>query len=63
MAVQPVILWPLSAFAFAVAGWRFYRLLYPLLRARPDPRFDRPGERIVGVLRAVGLHERLLKIR
>ncbi len=63
MAVQPVILWPLSAFAFAVAGWRFYRLLYPLLRARPDPRFDRPGERIVGVLRAVGLHQRLLKIR
>jgi Fe-S oxidoreductase len=63
VAVQPVILWPLSAFAFAVAGWRFYRLLYPLLRARPDPRFDRPGERIVGVLRAVGLHQRLLKIR
>ncbi len=63
MAVQPVILWPLSAFAFAFAGWRFYRLLCPLLRARPDPRFDRPGERIVGVLRAVGLHQRLLKIR
>jgi Fe-S oxidoreductase len=63
VAVQPVILWPLSAFAVAVAGWRFYRLLCPLLRARPDPRFDRPGERIVGVLRAVGLHQRLLKIR
>jgi Fe-S oxidoreductase len=63
VAAQPLILWPLLAFAVAIAGWRFYRLLCPLLRARPDPRFDRPGERIVGVLRAVGLHQRLLKIR
>ena len=63
MAVQSVILWALLAFAGAVAAWRFYRLLSPLLRARPDPRFDRPGERMLGVLRAVGLHERLLKIR
>ena len=63
MAVQSIILWALVALAGAVAAWRFYRLLRPLLRARPDPRFDRPGERIIGVLRAVGLHERLLKIR
>ena len=63
MAVQPLILWLLLALAGAVSGWRFYRLLRPLLRARPDPRFDRPGERMLGVLRAVGLHERLLKIR
>ena len=63
MAVQSLILWLLLALAGAVAGWRFYRLLRPLLRARPDPRFDRPGERMLGVLRAVGLHERLLKIR
>ncbi len=63
MAVQTLILWALVAFAGAVAAWRFYRLLRPLLRARPDPRFDRPGERIIGVLRAVGLHQRLLKIR
>lgn len=63
MAVQTLILWALVAFAGTVAVWRFYRLLRPLLRARPDPRFDRPGERIIGVLRAVGLHQRLLKIR
>ena len=63
MAVQSIILWALVALAGAVAAWRFYRLLRPLLRARADPRFDRPGERIIGVLRAVGLHERLLKIR
>jgi Fe-S oxidoreductase len=63
VAVQTLILWALVAFAGAVAAWRFYRLLRPLLRARPDPRFDRPGERIIGVLRAVGLHQRLLKIR
>ena len=63
MAVQTLILWALVAFAGVVAAWRFYRLLRPLLLARPDPRFDRPGERIMGVLRAVGLHQRLLKIR
>ena len=63
MAVQSLTLWLLLALAGAVSGWRFYRLLRPLLRARPDPRFDRPGERMLGVLRAVGLHERLLKIR
>jgi len=63
VAVQSIIIWALVAFAGAVAAWRFYRLLSPLLRARPDPRFDRPGERMLGVLRAVGLHERLLKIR
>lgn len=63
MAVQTPILWALVAFAGTIAAWRFYRLLRPLLRARPDPRFDSPGERIIGVLRAVGLHERLLKIR
>ena len=61
--MQTSILWALVAFAGAVATWRFYRLLRPLLRARPDPRFDRPGERFVGVLRAVGLHQRLLKVR
>jgi Fe-S oxidoreductase len=53
----------LVVLAVAIAGFRFYRLLSPLLWARPDPRFDRPGERLIGVLRAVGLHERLLKIR
>jgi Fe-S oxidoreductase len=61
--MQSIIIWALVAFAGTVAGWRFYRLLSPLLRARHDPRFDRPGERMLGVLRAVGLHERLLKIR
>jgi Fe-S oxidoreductase len=63
VALQPLILWLLVALAVAVTGARFYRLLSPLLRARSDPRFDQPGARFLGVLRAVGLHERLLKIR
>ena len=63
MALQSLILWLLVALAVAVTGARFYRLLSPLLRARSDPRFDQPGARLLGVLRAVGLHERLLKIR
>jgi Fe-S oxidoreductase len=63
VALQPLILWLLVTLAVAVTGARFYRLLSPLLRARSDPRFDQPGARLLGVLRAVGLHERLLKIR
>jgi Fe-S oxidoreductase len=63
VALQPLILWLLVALAVAVTGARFYRLLSPLLRARSDPRFDQPAARFLGVLRAVGLHERLLKIR
>ena len=63
MSLQPLILWLLVALAVAVTGTRFYRLLSPLLRARSDPRFDQPGARFLGVLRAVGFHERLLKIR
>ena len=63
MALQPLILWLLVGLAVAVTAARFYRLLSPLLRARSDPRFDQPGARALGVLRAVGLHERLLKIR
>jgi Fe-S oxidoreductase len=57
------VLWLLLAAAVAAAGLRFWRLLRPMLAAAPAARFDRPGERARGVLRAVGLHERLLQIR
>ena len=37
-------------------------MLGPVFQAPSEPRFDRVGERLVGLLRAVGLHERLLKV-
>jgi len=62
MLANTVILWVLFLGAVGLSGWRFRRLLRPLCGAAPVRRFDRPGERIRGVLRAVGLHERLLKV-
>ena len=55
--------WLLIVAAFAIFFWRSARLLGPMRAALPAKRFDQPRLRLVGVLRAVGLHERLLKIR
>jgi len=49
------------AAALALAGYRFYGVLAPVLRAPAAARFDRPGERAAGVLRDVGLHRRLFR--
>ncbi len=56
------VLWLLLLLALGVFAFRFARLLRPMLEAAPAARYDRPGLRLYGVLRAVGLHERLLKI-
>ena len=55
--------WLLIGTAFAIFLWRGARLLKPLRAALPASRFDQPGLRLKGVLRAIGLHERLLKVR
>lgn len=57
-----ILLLVLAAFA-ALAGWRFARVLKPVLAGAPAARFDRPWERLKGVFGDVGLHRRLLKIR
>ncbi|MGC4025201.1 MAG: heterodisulfide reductase-related iron-sulfur binding cluster [Mesorhizobium sp.] len=61
-ATAPVLLLVVAAFV-AVATWRFVRVLRPVLAAPAAARFDRPGDRIKGVLGDVGLHRRLLMIR
>ena len=63
MNLDTPVLWALLTTAILVSGWRFYRLLRPMLTAAPAMRFDQPGLRWEGVLRALGLHERLLRFR
>jgi Fe-S oxidoreductase len=55
--------WLLTVAAVAIFCWRSARLIRPMRAARAADRFDQPSVRFAGVLRAVGLHERLLKIR
>ena len=63
MTASTPVLWLLLLAAASVSGWRFYWLLRPMLSAAPTARFDQPGLRLMGLLRAMGLHERLLKFR
>ena len=60
---NPLAVWLLLLIGGGIAAWRWRRVLEPVFRAPADPRFDHPLERLAGLLRAVGLHERLLKIR
>ncbi|MEI6537653.1 MAG: hypothetical protein WCN98_20080, partial [Verrucomicrobiaceae bacterium] len=63
MTANTPILWLLLIAAASLSSWRFYHLVRPMLSAAPAARFDQPGLRLTGVLRAMGLHERLLKFR
>ncbi len=46
-----------------ISGFRFYRLLAPVIRAPRVNQLDHPAERIAGVATDVGLHRRLLRKR
>jgi len=56
-----VALWCLTIAAFLACGWRARHQIAALRRAYPAARFDRPRERLRGVLVAVGLHRKLLE--
>jgi Fe-S oxidoreductase len=58
-----IVLWALVLAAGTIFGWRSYCLLRPMMSAPAAARFDQSGLRLKGVLRALGLHERLLKFR
>lgn len=62
MSAGSLALWGLLLALVGVFAFRSARLLRPMLAAAPAARFDQPGLRFRGLLRAVGLHERLLKI-
>ena len=55
------MLWLILAVALAATAWRSYQRARPLLTAPAASRFDHPGQRLAGVLRGIGLHERLLQ--
>lgn len=58
-----LVLWLLLAASSTLFTWRMSRLAKPMLSAAAASRFNQPWKRFSGVLRAVGLHQRLLKIR
>lgn len=56
------IAWPLFIAALAIFCVRAAPVLMPL-RTGPQPsRFDQPRKRLAGVAKAIGLHDRLLKL-
>ena len=57
-----MLLWLLVLVMGTIAGWRFFRVLRPVFSGAADPRFDRPGQRLRGLLQAL-LHRRLLRLR
>ncbi len=57
------VFWLVVPAALAVAAWRFWQVFRPLAKAPTDLRWDRPVERLAGLLRDVGQHRRLLQNR
>jgi Fe-S oxidoreductase len=57
------VMWAACAAALALAAIRAMPYVRPILSAPSADRWDKPGERLAGVLADLGLHRRLLKIR
>ena len=60
---RSAVLTVLTLAALLVAAYRGRKLITAIARAAPAMRWDRPWERLGFVIREVGLHRRLLKIR
>jgi Fe-S oxidoreductase len=58
---EAVALWALMIAAALATAWRARHQIAALRRAKPASRFDRPGERLSGVLVAVGLHRKMIE--
>src|ERR1700730_16666737 len=56
-------MWILVGAAFALAAYRASRYLRPVFAAPAADRWERPSERLKGLLADLGLHRRLLQIR
>jgi Fe-S oxidoreductase len=63
LAAKVLTMWVLVGAAFALAAYRASRYLRPVFAAPAADRWDRPFERLTGLLADLGLHRRLLKIR
>jgi Fe-S oxidoreductase len=57
------IMWAACLGALALAAIRAMPYIKPVLSAPSADRWDRPGERLAGLLADLGLHRRLLNIR
>jgi Fe-S oxidoreductase len=57
------VMWAACAAALALAAIRAMPYVRPILSAPSADRWDKPGERLAGVLADLGLHRRLLTIR
>ena len=53
----------LAAFSFYYAGIGFYRVFKAISRGKPEPRFDRLGERVLRALRIVLTQQSVFKTR
>ncbi len=58
-----LLFWLVFLIALAIASLRFWQTFRPLAKAPSDMRWDRPGERLRGLLRDVAQHRRLLQRR
>lgn len=56
-------LWLVFLFSVSIFATRMGRLMTPMFLAHRAERFDNPGARLLGLLKAVGLHSRLLSFR
>ncbi len=63
MTAKFFVMWAASAAALVLAAIRAMPYVRPILSAPSADRWDKPGERLAGVLADLGLHRRLLKIR
>ena len=61
MTVKFFAMWVVFVAGLALAAYRARPYFKPLLAAPAANRWDRPGERLAGVLADLGLHRRLLK--
>ncbi len=58
-----LLFWLVFLIALAIASLRFWQTFRPLAKAPSDMRWDRPMERLTGLLRDVAQHRRLLQRR
>ena len=63
MTAKLLVMWVVVAAGLGAAAYRASPYLKPLLAAPASDRWDRPGERLAGVLADLGLHRRLLRFR
>lgn len=63
MTVQPILFLTITLACVALATYRLWRRLRPLVSGGSTDRFDQPGARVFGMFAEIGMHRRLLKKR